>query len=149
MIQPSRRSFIAGLACLIVAPAIVRATNLMPVKVMEPLFGSQNERLWLVQWGETTISGVFPKGTGGLVVWDSNKNLHLDGHEPPMIIDQMNNALLRQPRLDRSFEFVANGAALHKFDKELEQLSPWPVVNLGRDGWLSRSFRGILIRIKQ
>lgn len=35
MIQPSRRSFITGLTSLIVtAPAIVRASSLMPVKAM-------------------------------------------------------------------------------------------------------------------
>lgn len=32
LIQPSRRSFISGLTALVVAPAIIRASNLMPVK---------------------------------------------------------------------------------------------------------------------
>jgi hypothetical protein len=37
MIEPSRRGFITGLISFAVtAPAIVRATSLMPVKLMEP-----------------------------------------------------------------------------------------------------------------
>lgn len=34
-----RRGFITGLISLVAAPAIVRAGSLMPVKVMEPLYG--------------------------------------------------------------------------------------------------------------
>jgi hypothetical protein len=34
----SRRSLITGLISFVAAPAIVRASNLMPVKVMEPEF---------------------------------------------------------------------------------------------------------------
>ena len=36
MLTSSRRAFITGLVSLIAAPAIVRATSLMPVKVMPP-----------------------------------------------------------------------------------------------------------------
>ncbi len=36
MIQPNRRSLLGGLACLIASPAIVRASNLMPAKVLAP-----------------------------------------------------------------------------------------------------------------
>lgn len=35
MILQSRRSLIVGMASLLAAPAIVRVSNLMPVKVME------------------------------------------------------------------------------------------------------------------
>ncbi len=35
IIQPSRRKFITGLSALFVAPAIVKASSLMPVKVIE------------------------------------------------------------------------------------------------------------------
>lgn len=34
MIEPTRRRFITGLASLIAAPAIVRASSLMPVRVL-------------------------------------------------------------------------------------------------------------------
>lgn len=37
IIKPTRRGFITGLTSLIVAPAIVRVENLMPVKVIKPL----------------------------------------------------------------------------------------------------------------
>lgn len=40
IIQPSRRGFITGLTSLIVAPAIVRVENIMPVKTID-LFISQ------------------------------------------------------------------------------------------------------------
>jgi hypothetical protein len=33
---PTRRGFITGLISLVAAPAIVRASSLMPVKLMEP-----------------------------------------------------------------------------------------------------------------
>ena len=36
IIRPSRRGFIQGLIGIIAAPAIVRASALMPVKVLEP-----------------------------------------------------------------------------------------------------------------
>lgn len=36
IIQPNRRSFIAGLGAVFAAPAIVRASSLMPVKVLAP-----------------------------------------------------------------------------------------------------------------
>jgi hypothetical protein len=36
MIQPSRRGFITGLIAFAAAPAIVRASSLMPVKAMLP-----------------------------------------------------------------------------------------------------------------
>ena len=35
IIQPSRRGFLAGLGALIAAPAIVRASSLMPVSAIE------------------------------------------------------------------------------------------------------------------
>lgn len=35
IIQPSRRGFITGLTSLIVAPAIVRVENIMPVKAIK------------------------------------------------------------------------------------------------------------------
>lgn len=38
-IQTTRRSFITGLVSFVAAPAIVRSGLLMPVKVMEPLYG--------------------------------------------------------------------------------------------------------------
>lgn len=37
LITPSRRGFILGLSTLIAAPAIVRATSIMPVKSMTPI----------------------------------------------------------------------------------------------------------------
>ena len=38
MIEASRRSLLIGLGSLIVAPAIVRATNIMPVKTFDPYY---------------------------------------------------------------------------------------------------------------
>lgn len=48
MIKASRRSFITGLVALVAAPAIVRASNLMPVKIMEndPLVRGIRYQTW-------------------------------------------------------------------------------------------------------
>jgi len=37
--------------------------------------GTDNRSIWLVGWGEETVSGIFPKGTvGGLIHWDGTSN---------------------------------------------------------------------------
>jgi hypothetical protein len=49
IIKPSRRSFITGLSALIVAPAIVKITNIMPVKVIqtpEEILGIVIDHIW-------------------------------------------------------------------------------------------------------
>ena len=46
MIQPSRRGFITGLIAFAAAPAIVRASSLMPVKAFDPLEGFE----WYEEW---------------------------------------------------------------------------------------------------
>ena len=40
MIHPTRRSFIGSMIALVAAPAIVRVGSIMPVKVMEPVYGT-------------------------------------------------------------------------------------------------------------
>ena len=48
MTQLSRRSLITGLISLAAAPAIVRATSLMPVKVMEAAI-IRNPDIWIME----------------------------------------------------------------------------------------------------
>ena len=121
-VETSRRGFIAGLAALIVAPAIVQASNLMPVKPM--LEVSHNGSLWLVQWGERTIEGMFDKGK---IVWDSRQDLApgIECADLP-VIGQMQHALLRQPVIrGRKFKFVGERDVVQRWDQELRELSPW------------------------
>lgn len=47
MIEPSRRSFITGLAALVAAPAIVRAGSLMPVRGTKLWFDEEQCRVAL------------------------------------------------------------------------------------------------------
>lgn len=69
IIQPSRRRFITGLASLIAAPAIVRASSLMPVrapKIVLELYGRSpamegmaglfsDTDPWFTVWGDQKI----------------------------------------------------------------------------------------------
>ena len=50
MIQTSRRSLITGLVSFLVAPAVVRAASLMPVKAL-PLE---------IEWGRRSFDSVYP-----------------------------------------------------------------------------------------
>lgn len=58
----SRRGLITGLISLAAAPAIVRASSLMPVKVMEPTYlrvrlPPENRQVWYFQNRYVWISG--------------------------------------------------------------------------------------------
>lgn len=55
MIIQSRRNFITGLTSFIVAPAIVKVENIMPVKVIIPstengIFDHYNGAIYAVKW---------------------------------------------------------------------------------------------------
>ena len=54
-----RRKFLTGLFGLIVAPAIVKAANIMPVKVIEPK--------WFLNDGLSLQSMAHPVRTGGII----------------------------------------------------------------------------------
>ena len=43
----TRRGLITGLASFLAAPAIVRASSLMPVKAWEPLYGRSPSIVWI------------------------------------------------------------------------------------------------------
>lgn len=56
MIEPSRRSLLTGLGALIAAPAIVRASSLMPVKappLIKGEIGTWNNVLWSEEYART------------------------------------------------------------------------------------------------
>jgi hypothetical protein len=55
LITPSRSSFIGGLGLLFAAPAIVRASSLMPVKVMRAPRLVDTIDIYESNWGETPI----------------------------------------------------------------------------------------------
>lgn len=62
MIQPSRRRFLTGLASLLAAPAIVRASNLMAISPFEDWARNEitahGSGLWLAQIYDLLIPGV-------------------------------------------------------------------------------------------
>jgi hypothetical protein len=51
MIETSRRSLLTGLGALIAAPAIVRASSLMPLKAV-PNWDDYDEALRAIRWNE-------------------------------------------------------------------------------------------------
>jgi len=86
IIKPTRRGFLIGLGALLAAPAIVRATSIMPVKALpaEVLKGRR-------QWHHVAITraGGMPVVwvDGGLVdptclkVWDSGWHIYVPNHK--------------------------------------------------------------------
>lgn len=144
MIAPSRRGFIAGLTALIVAPTIVRASSLMPVKVME---AHSSASLWLVQWGEHTVQSTFRRDAK--VVWDSRRDLAPGVNDDDLsVIEMANHALLCQPTLS-GLRFHGTPQAIQKFDQEINDLCRFPLV--GGVDFLEpvRMFRGIPLEIKR
>lgn len=52
MIETSRRGLLAGLGALIAAPAIVRATSVMPVKSLDLLDLGNSSAYWREVWAK-------------------------------------------------------------------------------------------------
>ncbi len=60
LLKPSRRGFIAGAAVLFCAPAIVRATSLMPVKARETVISVDIETLpFEYTWSEHSVASFY------------------------------------------------------------------------------------------
>lgn len=70
IVQPTRRGLITGLAALIAAPALVKASSLMPVKAwVEPL-GYDGLHFWSITWiGTNDINGNMPEIAGHMEVF--------------------------------------------------------------------------------
>ncbi len=68
----NRRNLITGLVCLIAAPAIVKAGNMMPIKT--PVLESDLERLWREIRAENHFGfGLAPlKDEGQLIKYDTS-----------------------------------------------------------------------------
>lgn len=76
---PSRRGFIAGLASLFAAPAIVSASSLMPIKVMRPsLTRAEFQAILNALWGDAAevmnqaVADAVMYGQGCANVFDEN-----------------------------------------------------------------------------
>lgn len=93
MIQPSRRGFISGLAALIVAPAIVKASSLMPIKIYREIdlldigSASPNTSLWLVQWGQDVVYRTFYNVDGSVTEEVIRHPRMSDPSQRPRLID--------------------------------------------------------------
>ena len=91
MMLLSRRGLIAGLVSLVAAPAIVRASSLMPVKAWEPfipagLLHDADLRPGAITWVDDVYDGqlAVTRGINGLIPWGTRSFLITnDGPKAP------------------------------------------------------------------